>query len=156
VGANVVPSTPQSLFMRLRTIIRTIRISPLKMELLRSCSENNQPTQRGSGKTIKLDTPTRWNSTFLMVSSALDMQGAISKVLSHHEFRSDFTEFLTPGDWNALECIRGLLSPFKDLTEDISGSTYPTLSYAVARSRSCETFLQPQAIGNFKLGESFS
>ena len=72
---------------------------------------------------LKLDVSTRWNSTFLMLESAIKYEKAfdILKVVDR-----SFKCCPSSEDWSQGEKICKFLEPFYDATNLISGSSYPT------------------------------
>jgi hypothetical protein len=62
-----------------------------------------------------LDNATRWNSTYLMVNRALELQGPIDTF--SHEFRKDLgIDLLSDEDWEVIKDIHHALRPFWELT----------------------------------------
>lgn len=90
-----------------------------------------------------LDCETRWNSTFDMLKSAIRLRRPIEELLKRiRESRNGYTKFtINPRDtlakavgditWNPIRDLCDFLEPFKDATELMSGSSYPTLGLIV-------------------------
>jgi len=74
--------------------------------------------------TLKNSVPTRWNSTYLMVSSVLDLLQEVNASLikiGKHDLR------LSAVEENLLNDLRSFLAPFESYTQLVSGNQ-PTLS----------------------------
>ncbi|XP_058760052.1 zinc finger BED domain-containing protein RICESLEEPER 2-like [Vicia villosa] len=70
-----------------------------------------------------IDCPTRWNSTFNMLSTALNFKIAFA-AYKEREPHYDYAPF--PEEWNKVEKVCKLLEVFNRATHVISGSEYPT------------------------------
>ncbi|CAN1338975.1 Zinc finger BED domain-containing protein RICESLEEPER 2 [Linum perenne] len=87
---------------------------------------------RESKKSLCLDVPTRWNSTFLMLQAAEKYETAFEMyALSDRQFRIDLISKASLGvpdedDWNDARRIMGFLKCFYDFTLKVSGSSYVT------------------------------
>jgi hypothetical protein len=115
----------------LRTAIKAIRYSPLKLERLALfCSQEEPPIK--SVKPI-LDVKTRWNSTFDMLERALVLTAPLTRLFAEiamEPIRSGgelFPVFSTT-NWECYISIRDLLNPFKIVTVATSGDLYTTYS----------------------------
>lgn len=75
---------------------------------------------------LLLDCPTRWNSTYDMISRLLDQQLAICAVFVENPAKSDYQ--LQPKQIRMLEKLKIILKPMKDLTVALSGQSYATIS----------------------------
>ncbi|KAL4637861.1 hypothetical protein ACB092_03G107800 [Castanea dentata] len=74
-------------------------------------------------KGLRQDMPTRWNSTFLMLQSALSYRRAFQ----HLELTDyNFKHCPTGGEWEKAEKIKKFLAAFYDATLVFSGTKYPT------------------------------
>lgn len=94
-------------------------------------------------KAIKLDCPTRWNSTWEMISTLIDLKLPIEELLRRiREVHTGFTGFsIDPNDnlakpinaitWTSLQEFCSFLKEFQEATVLMSGSTYPTLGLVV-------------------------
>jgi len=72
-----------------------------------------------------LDVTTRWNSTYLMLSKAIQFK-EVSRNLS--ELEPSYKSFPSKLEWSRGELICEFLRPFEEMTKLISGSSYPTAS----------------------------
>ena len=74
-------------------------------------------------KGLRQDVPTRWNSTFLMLESALYYK----KVFNHLEISDgNFVHCPRHDEWSRLEKLCEFLRVFYEVTCAFSGSKYPT------------------------------
>jgi hypothetical protein len=107
---------------KIKALILTVKGSPLQWEELMKCA-----TQCGldTSKGIQLDVSTRWNSTYMMLRDALYYKPAFIrlKVANRRKY-----EKISPSetDWTMAATICNCLEIFYDLTELLSGTTYPT------------------------------
>ncbi|XP_010424201.1 PREDICTED: zinc finger BED domain-containing protein RICESLEEPER 2-like [Camelina sativa] len=71
-----------------------------------------------------MDVKTRWNSTYKMLDRALKYRAAFGnlKVIDGRNYKFHPTE----AEWHRLKQICEFLEPFDEITNMISGSTYPT------------------------------
>ncbi|XP_020272551.1 zinc finger BED domain-containing protein RICESLEEPER 2-like [Asparagus officinalis] len=74
-------------------------------------------------KKLILDVPTRWNSTYLMLITALKFKDAFPM---YKERESNYDCMPEPEEWDKVEKICKLLAVFHAVTNLISGSDYPT------------------------------
>jgi hypothetical protein len=74
-------------------------------------------------KKPSLDVITRWNSTFLMLQTALNFRKAF-EVLKSEDQKYTYLPFLE--EWKNVGVLCNLLKVFRDATEVISGTKYPT------------------------------
>ncbi|KMZ68252.1 hypothetical protein ZOSMA_244G00030 [Zostera marina] len=76
-----------------------------------------------TSKALTLDVATRWNSTYLMLESALLYKDVFRR---YKEYDLSFTWLPTEEEWESSEKICEFLSYFYDATLVFSGTTYPT------------------------------
>ena len=74
-------------------------------------------------KGLRQDVPSRWNSTFLMLQSALSYWRAF-QLLELIDY--NFKHCPTGGEWEKAEKIKKFLAVFYDATLVFSGTKYPT------------------------------
>ncbi|XP_057426336.1 zinc finger BED domain-containing protein RICESLEEPER 2-like [Lotus japonicus] len=72
---------------------------------------------------LRLDVVTRWNSTYLMLKSALVYRRAFKELALDD---SHYKSLPSDEDWERGKKICEVLLPFYDITNMFSGSTYPT------------------------------
>jgi NDP-sugar pyrophosphorylase family protein len=76
-----------------------------------------------ASKKLILDVPTRWNSTYMMLSAALEFR----EVFPRYEDRDQSFRWVpTVEDWVKVENVCHVLEVFNEVTKIISGSNYPT------------------------------
>ncbi len=114
----------------LRQGIRALRISPLMLDRLEALC-----TFTGV-KFLKpiLDVPTRWNSTYDMLTRALELQKPLQIIfleLNGNRGADDETYLLDTSDWDKFGDITKFLAPFKEASEAASSDKYPSLSVVV-------------------------
>ncbi|KAG7951665.1 hypothetical protein I3843_12G018900 [Carya illinoinensis] len=103
---------------KIRDAIRYVKSSPSRFAKFKACAVK----EKISGRMICLDVPTRWNSTYLMLSTAEKHKQAFEQ----YAFVDD--QFLNPtsNDWKNAQIFVELLKVFYDVTLSISGSLYVT------------------------------
>ncbi|XP_071677406.1 uncharacterized protein [Lolium perenne] len=74
-------------------------------------------------KEPSLDIVTRWNSTYLMIDSALPYKEAFYELVEQDR---QFKYAPSADDWKMAEAIRSLLKVFFEATKVVSGCSYPT------------------------------
>lgn len=118
-------STIHSPVLKLRLCIRKIRKSEqLTNKLKSSCEATNtrffKPT---------LDVRTRWNSTFDMIQTSLELRLALDVLTANVENLRKFK--ISEEEWRLLEKVCGILKYFKSVSKLLSGDKYVTLPVAV-------------------------
>lgn len=86
-------------------------------------------------RNIRIDCKSRWNSTYILINSFIDLKHSIIKVFSNKKgfkLRQDQTQKLSNielnmNDWELLSSLNDILEPFAVATELISGKNYPTI-----------------------------
>ncbi|XP_059436160.1 zinc finger BED domain-containing protein RICESLEEPER 2-like [Corylus avellana] len=74
-------------------------------------------------KKLILDVPTRWNSTYLMLDTAIKFKEVFPR---YHRVEQAFQWVVTPEQWEMVGNVNQVLSVFNDVTNVVSGSEYPT------------------------------
>ncbi|XP_054821797.1 zinc finger BED domain-containing protein RICESLEEPER 2-like [Prosopis cineraria] len=111
---------------RIRNAVRYIRASPLRFQKFRSCVEQTRIQEKDI---VKLDCPTRWNSTYMMLESALKFQKAFKRLEEKDTtFAIDKEGPPTIKDWENARVFVKFLKIFFDVTKKVSGSLYVTSS----------------------------
>ncbi|XP_050222749.1 zinc finger BED domain-containing protein RICESLEEPER 3-like [Mercurialis annua] len=114
-----------SSFEKVRGAVRYIKNSPLRLSKFKECKESTEIVCKRS---LCLDVPTRWNSTYLMLDTALMYQ----KVFEEYEeressFKKDLgDEVPAIADWENVRELCSMLQCFYKMTLRISGSLYVT------------------------------
>jgi len=105
-----------------------VRNSPQERKIFSDIVSSTLP---GSPLNLLLDVKTRWNSTYLMLKRALDLQKAVEMYLLRNEkIKADCT--LSSVEWMALSEVVTLLEPMEEATRYLSKSKYPTISIALS------------------------
>jgi hypothetical protein len=104
-----------------RNAVRFVRSSPARMTKFKRCIEQ---LDIQSKKVMCLDVPTRWNSTYLMLSIAEKYQRAF-EVLGEEDSQLVVPTYI---DWENARAFVKYLKTFYDATLIISGSNYVTAS----------------------------
>ncbi|XP_031114097.1 zinc finger BED domain-containing protein RICESLEEPER 2-like [Ipomoea triloba] len=110
---------------KVREVVRYVRNSPARLKKFRDLADLLGIEQRSS---LCLDVPTRWNSTYLMLQSALTYQKVFESCEeSDSSFKSDLGDSVPNFmDWESVSSLVELLKCFYDMTIRISGSLYVT------------------------------
>ncbi|CAD6254767.1 unnamed protein product [Miscanthus lutarioriparius] len=117
-GLKVISET----ISKVKSLVLAVKGSPLQWEELMKCAtEAGLDTKRG----IQIDVSTRWNSTYLMLRDALYYKDAFIRLKSSNRRRY---AKISPSsvEWEKALTIYGCLKKFYDLTEILSGTSYPT------------------------------
>ncbi|KAE8715133.1 hypothetical protein F3Y22_tig00110186pilonHSYRG00036 [Hibiscus syriacus] len=74
-------------------------------------------------KHLILDVSTRWNTTYAMLSTALEFKEVF---VNYVDRESTYTTLLSEEDWKKVKEVCSFLALFNEVTKIISGSEYPT------------------------------
>lgn len=96
---------------------------------------------------LKQDVQTRWNSTFEMLQRLVQIKDAVIATVAL--LRSELT--LNESDWAIIEGILPLLSPFYEITTEISAEKNVTLSKVIVLCNLLKSFLQKHDSSNQKI-----
>lgn len=111
---------------KIRNAVRYVRASPGRLDRFKTCIKEARLQEKSI---VQLDVSTRWNSTYIMLESALKFQKAFKRL---SEKCADFV--LIQGgipnneDWDNTKCFVNFLKIFFDITKKVSGSTFVTSS----------------------------
>ncbi|GAU23634.1 hypothetical protein TSUD_386230 [Trifolium subterraneum] len=111
---------------KIRNAVNNVRKSSGRLERFKTCIKEARIQEKSI---VKLDVSTRWNSTYIMLESALKFQKAFKKL---SEKCADFV-LMQDGcpnnvDWDNARCFVNFLKIFFDITNKVSGSTFVTSS----------------------------
>ncbi|KAK3229454.1 hypothetical protein Dsin_001335 [Dipteronia sinensis] len=82
---------------------------------------------------FQTDMPVRWNSTYLMLKSALQFAELITSFYNVNTANDTRHEKLTDGDWYVATVFVEFLKVFYDVTVELSGVYYPTSPLAILK-----------------------
>ncbi|KAL0404881.1 UNVERIFIED_CONTAM: hypothetical protein Sradi_2128900 [Sesamum radiatum] len=114
---------------RIRGAIRYIRNSPARYKKFQECVEFEKLETK---KLLSLDVPTRWNSTYLMLETAISLKRAfdayedVDLAYKNDLLRQPFDGIPTDYDWERAKVLVTFLRHFYNLTLRISGALYVT------------------------------
>jgi hypothetical protein len=74
-------------------------------------------------KKLMLDVATRWNSTYMMLATAITFKDVFPRYCRNDK---GFLWEVSPEEWEKVEEVNQLLAVFNDVTNIVSGSDYPT------------------------------
>lgn len=114
--------TMQDSIENIREAVRFVRKSDKRKELLKKHAERVKIESKGF---VILDLPTRWNSTFLMLTSALKFQKAFDRM--GEEDRKIKCLMPSREDWKNAETFATFLQPFYEVTLRVCCSNTPTI-----------------------------
>jgi hypothetical protein len=117
-GLKVISGT----LKKIKSLVLAVKGSPLQWEELMKCATAaGLDTKRG----IQMDVSTRWNSTYLLLRDALYYKDAFIRLKFSNRRRY---AKLSPSseEWANALTLHACLKKFYDLTEILSGTSYPT------------------------------
>nr|GMC60647.1 zinc finger BED domain-containing protein RICESLEEPER 2-like [Ipomoea batatas] len=107
-------------FYKVRESVRYVKASGGRMKVFEGCVEN-------VGIKLKLglsiDVPTRWNSTYKMLDTAIKYRRTFSSL---QLLDTNYKHCPSHEEWVRVEKICDFLMPFNEITKLFSGSTYLT------------------------------
>uniref|UniRef100_A0A803PST2 Zinc finger BED domain-containing protein RICESLEEPER 2-like n=1 Tax=Cannabis sativa TaxID=3483 RepID=A0A803PST2_CANSA len=121
---------------KIRDVVRYVKSSTARMQKLKECAEQAKITCK---KSVSLDVPTRWNSTYLMLEAAEKYQKAFERMEMHDvgyvkEFcTSEEKACPNESDWDSARLFIKFLKIFYDSTLRFSGSNYVTSNHFLDR-----------------------
>ncbi|CAA0813283.1 Zinc finger BED domain-containing protein DAYSLEEPER [Striga hermonthica] len=117
-GLSVISKTIE----KIKALVLVVKGSPLQWEeLMKRAAECGLD----KNKSISLDVSTRWNSTYLMLYGALHYKPAFIRLKSSNR-RKYANISPSEAEWEIATKICHCLKKFYDLTELLSGTSYPT------------------------------
>lgn len=112
---------------RIRSAVKYTRSSPARLQRFRECVEKVKVATKGL---ICLDVETRWNSTYLMLESAVKFHTAFDMLEEQdNKYRSELLSskgLPTVEDWDYAKSLLPFLRGFYNSTLRLSGSLYVT------------------------------
>ncbi|CAL2253579.1 unnamed protein product [Prunus armeniaca] len=128
-AAHLLNSIVQDVLEALREVIQKIRGS---FKHVRSSqvvqgkfNEIAQQVGINSERRLTLDFPVRWNSTYIMLETALEYRGAFSLLQEHDP---SYASSLTDTEWEWTSFVTGYLKLLVEITNVFSGNKSPTAS----------------------------
>lgn len=112
----------QSATKNIRAFIVAVKGSTVQWEEFLKCA-NECGLDTSSG--LSLDVSTRWNSTYLMLKDAIYYRQAFERLRSYERKRYEHIS-PSPEEWDNAQTLLPFLKMFYDLTEILSGTSYPT------------------------------
>ncbi|XP_062074830.1 zinc finger BED domain-containing protein DAYSLEEPER-like [Humulus lupulus] len=112
----------------IQNVVRYVRSSPAR---LKRCKESCKDANIESKALLCLDVVTRWNSTYLMLESAIKFKKAFENLEEDANYTKYFDEEIMDGpptnlDWEKAVVFVDFLRRFYDLANRFSGSLYVT------------------------------
>ena len=115
---------------RVRSAVKYVRSSPSRLQKFKNCVEIEKIEW---SKTLCLDVPTRWNSTYLMLHTACKYERAFERYCDEDPFfrnqvlsGNENNELPSEDDWTNARRLCIFLEKFYELTLRVSGSLYVT------------------------------
>lgn len=130
---EVMESCPD-LIHKTRESIRHVKST---QTLLGKFSEIAEQVGISSGKRLVLDCPMQWNSTYLMLESAIEHRGAFSLLQEHDP---SYIKALSETEWEWASSVAGFLKFLLELTKTVIGNKNPTAN--IYFSELCDMHIQ--------------
>lgn len=119
------PLTPAGPVEKIRGVFKKIKYSEQLLQKFHSaCVSAGEPTTAPI-----LDVPTRWNSTFDMLNSALSSKNSLNFIVENSPELKCLK--MSSQEWATVNSVKNFLVNFKALTTKIEGEKYPTLPMVV-------------------------
>ncbi|KAL8046698.1 hypothetical protein ABFX02_08G192756 [Erythranthe guttata] len=110
----------RDLIHKIRECIRHVKST---QALLAKFNEISEQVGISSGRRLILDCPMQWNSTYMMIVSALEYRAAFCLLQEHDH---SYSKTLTETEWEWACSIAGYLKVLLEFTNVVVGSKYPT------------------------------
>ncbi|CAG7832563.1 unnamed protein product, partial [Allacma fusca] len=110
----------------IRTAIQMVR----KSTVLRESFKEACLLKRVKHKTLTLDAPHRWNSTFYMLQRVSEMREPLDCLIRNQSKLASFQ--VAEEEWNLISEMILLLKPFQDMTIQISKAKSPSMALSAA------------------------
>ncbi|KAL2942848.1 putative AC transposase [Bienertia sinuspersici] len=121
--------------LKLREAVNYIVDSDARLCTFEKCASDSKCNFVGK---LRLDCPTRWNSTYLMLKRALEAKDAL---VLFAIVDSSFEFSLTSEEWTSVQFVCPFLGPFHSITELFSRLYYPTSKLYFANVLAIEKLL---------------
>ncbi|XP_019189846.1 PREDICTED: zinc finger BED domain-containing protein RICESLEEPER 2-like [Ipomoea nil] len=109
---------------KVRDVVRWVRSSPARLKKFREIAVLNGVEAKCA---LQLDVPTRWNSTYMMLNTALQYQRAFEAYENDASLNADLSDSIPNFmDWLSVQSLVHFLKGFYEMTVRISGSLYVT------------------------------
>lgn len=157
-AAHLISSIVQDAMDALHDVIQKIRESiryvKSSQEVQGKFNEISQRAGINSQKTLYLDFPLHWKSTYIMLETALEYRNAFS-VFQEHD--PSYTSILSDEEWEWANSVAGYLKLLVEIMNIFSGKRFPTANIffpeicdihiqLIDWSRSSDNFLSPMAL----------
>ncbi|XP_019151895.1 PREDICTED: zinc finger BED domain-containing protein RICESLEEPER 2-like [Ipomoea nil] len=109
---------------KVRDVVRWVRSSPARLKKFGELAVLNGVEAKCA---LQLDVPTRWNSTYMMLNTALQYQRAFEAYENDSSMSADLYDSIPNFmDWLSVQSLVHFLKGFYEMTVRISGSLYVT------------------------------
>lgn len=116
----IIPNTIGEVINKVKAVVQFFKKSSQAKSKLTDMQKNmNLPQLK-----LKQDCPTRWNSTYDMLRRVFEIKDSLISTLAL--LRPDLS--LSPHDWDVIESAVQILKVFYDVTTEVCGENYVTLS----------------------------
>ncbi|XP_054785890.1 zinc finger BED domain-containing protein RICESLEEPER 2-like [Prosopis cineraria] len=105
---------------KIRESIKFVKASEARSILFKQCVEQVGSIDTSMG--LRLDVPTRWNSTYTMLESGIEYRRAFTHIAIND---TNYKFSLTNDEWARADAMCSFLRPFEKIIRLISGSSYP-------------------------------
>ena len=113
-------------FNEIRSVQKVLKKAQKLVSKVNKSTKATEMLIEQAGKKLVGSCPTRWSSTYLMVSRLVDVRPHLCHVLEELVW-----DGLQASEWKLLESIRNLLEPFAEHTALCSGEEYTTISSVI-------------------------
>lgn len=151
---SIVQDAMDALHELIQKIRESIRYVKSSQEVQEKFNEISQRAGINSPKVLFLDNPLQWNSTYIMLETALEYRGAFS-LLQEHDL--SYSSNLSDEEWEWANSVAGYLKLLVEIMNIFSSNRFPTANIffpeicdihiqLIDWSRSSDHFLSPMAL----------